>query len=89
MQLISKVYFVHVGFAFGGLFGLFTASVDPMSSIAGVNETPTTKMVLREMKSRVISTGKNFATIGALYAGTECSIESVYFMHHVNDVDIE
>ena len=68
----------YIGFAFGGLFGLFTASVDPMSTIAGANETPTTRMVLKEMKSRVWSTGKNFATIGALYAGTECTIESVF-----------
>lgn len=40
-------------------------------------ETPTTRMVLREMKTRAMSYGKNFALVGALFAGTECCLESV------------
>lgn len=59
----------------GGAFGLFTAGVDPMSTIS--TETPTTRMVLREMKSRSLSYGKNFALVGCMFAGTECIIESV------------
>jgi len=58
----------------GAAFGLFTAGIDP--NITG-NETPTAKLVLKEMKMRTISYGKNFALIGAMFAGTECLIESV------------
>ncbi|XP_076452818.1 mitochondrial import inner membrane translocase subunit Tim22-like [Babylonia areolata] len=63
-----------MGFALGGVFGLFTASVDPMSTMS--TETPTTRMVLTEMKNRSLSYGKNFAMIGAMFAGTECLLES-------------
>ncbi|GFO27642.1 mitochondrial import inner membrane translocase subunit tim22 [Plakobranchus ocellatus] len=63
-----------VGFALGGAFGLFTAGVDPMSTMS--TETPTTRMVLREMKNRSLSYGKNFALVGAMFAGTECLVES-------------
>lgn len=63
-----------VGFALGGAFGLFTAGIDPMSTMT--TETPTTRMVLREMKNRSLSYGKNFAVVGALFAGTECCLES-------------
>ena len=58
----------------GGAFGLFTAGIDP--NITGT-ETPTTKLVLKEMKLRTVSYAKNFALIGAMFAGTECCIESV------------
>ncbi|KAK7088366.1 mitochondrial import inner membrane translocase subunit Tim22-like [Littorina saxatilis] len=63
-----------MGFALGGAFGLFTAGVDPMSTMT--TETPTTRMVLKEMKNRSLSYGKNFAMIGAMFAGTECLLES-------------
>lgn len=64
-----------LGFALGGAFGLFTAGIDPMSTMT--TETPTTKMVLKEMKARTISYGKNFALVGAMFAGTECTVESI------------
>ncbi|CAH8856425.1 unnamed protein product [Trichobilharzia szidati] len=63
------------GFVLGGIFGLFSASVDPMSTIHGA-ETPTTKQVMKEMYSRSLSHAKSFAMIGALFAGTECTLES-------------
>ncbi|OWF42290.1 mitochondrial import inner membrane translocase subunit Tim22-like [Mizuhopecten yessoensis] len=63
-----------MGFALGGVFGLFTSAIDPMSTMS--TETPTTKMVLKEMKARSLSYGKNFAIIGAMFATTECVIES-------------
>ncbi|XP_060068711.1 mitochondrial import inner membrane translocase subunit Tim22-like [Ylistrum balloti] len=63
-----------MGFALGGVFGLFTASIDPMSTMS--TETPTTRMVLQEMKARSWSYGKNFAVVGAMFATTECLIES-------------
>ena len=58
----------------GGAFGLFTAGIDP--NITGT-ETPTVKLVWKEMKLRTVSYAKNFAVIGFLFAGTECVIESV------------
>ncbi|XP_046572768.1 mitochondrial import inner membrane translocase subunit Tim22-like [Haliotis rubra] len=63
-----------IGFGVGAAFGLFTAGVDPMSTIS--TETPTTRMVLKEMKLRSISYGKNFAVVGCMFAGTECLLES-------------
>ena len=64
------------GFAIGGAFGLFTAGIDP--NITGT-ETPTVRLVWKEMKLRTVSYAKNFALIGAMFAGTECLIESVEY----------
>uniref|UniRef100_A0A0B7ACT6 Mitochondrial import inner membrane translocase subunit TIM22 n=1 Tax=Arion vulgaris TaxID=1028688 RepID=A0A0B7ACT6_9EUPU len=63
-----------VGFGLGMAFGLFTAGVDPMSTMT--TETPTTRMVLKEMKARSMSYGKNFGLVGFMFAGTECLVES-------------
>ena len=74
-MITNILLFFHIaGFALGGAFGLFTAGIDP--NITG-NETPTVKLVLKEMKYRTISYAKNFALVGAMFAGTECVIESV------------
>lgn len=73
---ITCISFIRfVGFGLGGLFGLFTAGVDPMSTMS--TETPTTRMVLKEMRARFWSYGKNFAIVGAMFAGTECCLETV------------
>ncbi|CDS40171.1 mitochondrial import inner membrane translocase [Echinococcus multilocularis] len=64
------------GLVLGGVFGLFTASIDPLSTVTGT-ETVSVKTVAKEMYARTISHGKNFAVIGALFAGTECGLESV------------
>jgi len=58
----------------GAAFGLFTAGIDP--NITGT-ETPTVHLVAKEMKVRTVSYAKNFALLGAMFAGTECLIESV------------
>lgn len=58
---------------------MFTAGIDP--NITGT-ETPTVKLVAQEMKLRTISYAKNFAMIGAMFAGTECLIESVSFVEN-------
>uniref|UniRef100_A0A5K3EP03 Mitochondrial import inner membrane translocase subunit TIM22 n=1 Tax=Mesocestoides corti TaxID=53468 RepID=A0A5K3EP03_MESCO len=63
------------GLVLGGIFGLFTASIDPLSTVTGT-ETVSTKTVAKEMYARAVSHGKNFAVIGALFAGTECALES-------------
>ena len=61
----------------GAAFGLFTAGIDP--NITGT-ETPTMSLVAKEMKVRTVSYAKNFAVLGAMFAGTECLIESVSCM---------
>ncbi|XP_076333578.1 mitochondrial import inner membrane translocase subunit Tim22 [Tachypleus tridentatus] len=64
-----------LGFGLGGAIGLFSASVDP--NIAGVNaQQQTARQVLRDMKVKTLSHAKNFAIIGAMFAATECMIES-------------
>jgi mitochondrial import inner membrane translocase subunit TIM22 len=70
----------------GAAFGLFTAGIDP--NITG-NETPTVKLVMQEMKVRTVSYAKNFAVLGAMFAGTECLIESVSVVWHFKHSDLE
>jgi len=70
----------------GAAFGLFTAGIDP--NITGT-ETPTLHLVAKEMKVRTVSYAKNFAVLGAMFAGTECLIESVgwlVYCLHLNAV---
>lgn len=64
------------GYGLGAAIGLFSASVDP--NITGVNvEQQTARQVLRDMKNKTVSYAKNFAIVGAMFAATECAIESV------------
>ena len=72
-QFVTLLH-LSTGCVIGGAFGLFTAGIDP--NITGT-ETPTVRLVLKEMKARTVSYAKNFALIGAMFAGTECVIESV------------
>ena len=71
---LEQTYYLISGGALGAAFGLFTAGIDPNITGAG---TPTVKLVWKEMKYRTVSYGKNFALVGAMFAGTECAIESV------------
>ncbi|KAL3994421.1 Tim17/Tim22/Tim23/Pmp24 family protein [Acanthocheilonema viteae] len=67
------------GFGLGVVFGLFTASVDPQATMAfgtDPSKIPTLKEMWLESKSRMRSYGKNFASIGFLFTGTECLVES-------------
>jgi import inner membrane translocase subunit TIM22 len=63
------------GLGIGAVFGIFTASVDPMYTI-NPNKVPSMKEVAIEMGNRAWSTGKNFAVIGLVYSAFECNIES-------------
>lgn len=71
--LFKSVMSCVIGGAMGAAFGLFTAGIDP--NITGT-ETPTLQLVAKEMKVRTVSYAKNFAVLGAMFAGTECLIES-------------
>ena len=63
------------GMGMGAIFGIFTASVDPMYTI-NPNKIPTMKEIAKEMGTRAFSTGKNFALLGILFSAFECNIES-------------
>ncbi|KAF6023912.1 TIMM22 [Bugula neritina] len=65
------------GFGIGVIFGVFTASIDPMSTYATADaQPPSTRAYLKEMRARSMSYGKNFAVVGMMFAGIECMVES-------------
>ncbi|ORX36003.1 Tim17/Tim22/Tim23/Pmp24 family-domain-containing protein [Kockovaella imperatae] len=71
-----------MGFGLGGFFSLMQATFayeDPLSRASGklANATLGTqaKVVFRDMGRNMWSSGRGFAKVGALYAGTECIIE--------------
>jgi import inner membrane translocase subunit TIM22 len=68
------------GLGLGAIFGIFTASVDPMYTI-NPNKVPTMKEIALEMKNRAWSTGKNFALLGVIFSTFECNIESYRGKH--------
>ena len=65
-----------VGFGLGAAIGLFSASVGP--ELAPIDQKQqTVKEVLKEMKGKTLAYAKNFAALGAMFAATECTLESV------------
>ena len=69
------------GYGLGAVFGLFTAGMDssmpnPMTGVADQSA----KAILKDMKSRAVSYGKNFGVVGLMFSGTECLVESVSLM---------
>ncbi|KAG0646520.1 import inner membrane translocase subunit [Hyphodiscus hymeniophilus] len=73
-----------MGFALGGAFGLFMASMSydtPLSTnptAAGISSLPLREQLKRgfkDMGSRSYSSARNFGKVGAIFAGTECCIE--------------
>ncbi|KAI8814563.1 Tim17/Tim22/Tim23/Pmp24 family-domain-containing protein [Cladochytrium replicatum] len=74
------------GFGLGALFGLFMSS---METQAGNDEflKMTTKeqfrYTLKDMGRRMYSSARNFGTMGAIFAGTECVIETFRGKHDI------
>ncbi|CZS97028.1 probable Tim22, subunit of the Tim22-complex [Rhynchosporium agropyri] len=74
-----------MGFALGGAFGLFMASMQydtplhtPGSKGAELVSLPLRQQLkagLKDMGARSFSSAKNFGKVGAIFAGTECCIE--------------
>jgi import inner membrane translocase subunit TIM22 len=60
--------------------GLFTASIDPMSTVVP-NKVPTMRDVWKEMKNRSLSHAKSFAMVGAMFSVIECNIEAARGKH--------
>lgn len=66
----------------GGFFSLMSATFayeDPLSRASRdiVGMRAQTSYVMKEMGRNMLSTGKGFAKVGALYSGIECCIEGV------------
>ncbi|KAL6948520.1 Mitochondrial import inner membrane translocase subunit tim22 [Hanseniaspora vineae] len=79
------------GFALGGVFGLFMASMSydtplhtasiaskdsPLKTIADMPFKQQMKVAWSDMTKRSWSSAKNFGYIGMIYAGVECCVES-------------
>ncbi|CAD6500229.1 BgTH12-07412 [Blumeria graminis f. sp. triticale] len=73
-----------MGFALGGVFGLFMASMQYDTPLHTSSTASTTmslplreqlKAGFKDMGTRSLSSAKNFGKVGAIFAGTECCIE--------------
>ncbi|KRZ09654.1 FYVE, RhoGEF and PH domain-containing protein 6 [Trichinella zimbabwensis] len=64
-----------VGCGAGALFGIFTASVDPVHTIADPAKV-TVQDVIRETRQRAVIYAKNFGVLGLMFAGFECTLET-------------
>lgn len=63
-----------MGFGLGAAIGLFSASVEPLDPDMAAKMRA--RDVLRDMGKKCMVHAKNFAIIGAVFAATECAIES-------------
>ncbi|KAL8680060.1 MAG: hypothetical protein Q9186_003699 [Xanthomendoza sp. 1 TL-2023] len=73
-----------VGFALGGAFGLFMSSMSYDTPLSAQGQQLTNlplrqqlRSGFRDMGSRSYSSAKSFGVIGAMFAGSECCIETV------------
>lgn len=79
------------GFALGGFFGLFMASMaydvpTGVNSVSHISQLPLKqqmKIQFTDMGRRSYSSAKNFGYIGMIYSGVECSIESLRAKHDI------
>ncbi|KAI5953732.1 TIM22 [Candida theae] len=79
------------GFALGGFFGLFMASMaydvpvgtDAVKHISDLPFKQQMKLQFADMAKRSYSSAKNFGYIGLVYSGVECTIESFRAKHDI------
>ena len=71
-----------MGYGMGLALGAFTAGMDA-NSISPTGQALTVRQAFSDMGTRSHSMGKNFAMVGALFAGTECLIEDVGGLHYI------
>lgn len=81
---VYRIKLTESGFGLGAFFSLMSATFayeDPLSrassQLANAGTKAQTIYVFKEMGRNMWSSGKGFARVGALYAGTECCIEGV------------
>ncbi|XP_004922732.1 mitochondrial import inner membrane translocase subunit Tim22 [Bombyx mandarina] len=65
-----------IGYGLGAAVGLFTSSLMPNVTDTTAQQNQTAREILREMKNSMLSYGKNFAILGAVFSGVECCIET-------------
>lgn len=69
-----------IGYGLGCAIGLFSASVNPSIAYDPSNphmeRTQTAREIFNDMRKTTHGYGKNFATIGFVFAGIECIVES-------------
>lgn len=69
-----------IGYGLGCAIGLFSASVNPSIAVdhtsPHMERTQTAREIFNDMRKTTHSYGKNFGTIGLVFAGIECMIES-------------
>lgn len=74
--------FIYLGYGLGAAIGLFSSSVNPNVSTPGVEKQQTAREIFREMRATTHSYAKNFALIGMVFSGVECTIETVKLHKH-------
>ncbi|KAJ3364441.1 Mitochondrial import inner membrane translocase subunit tim22 [Allomyces javanicus] len=67
-----------MGFAFGGIFGIFMSSIDFHSTSQMLDKPMREQLRLmrKDMYKRMTGSARTFGQIGAIYSGTECVVES-------------
>lgn len=68
-----------IGYGLGAAIGLFSSSIGPQNTV----EIQSARQVFKEMKTTTLGYAKNFAVLGLLFSGVECTIESVSIVAYV------
>ncbi|XP_065207727.1 mitochondrial import inner membrane translocase subunit Tim22 [Planococcus citri] len=65
-----------LGYGLGLVIGLFSSSVNPNIGFGPDAKTQTVREIFHDIKTTSHSYGKNFAFVGAIFAASECAVES-------------
>jgi hypothetical protein len=83
-----------MGFAVGGMFGLFMSSINPAAAADAASTTGTTfssqtvKSIFRDMATNTWRTAKNLGMVAALFSGIECILETHRAKHDIYNTAI-
>lgn len=76
-QFLPFFELIVAGYGLGLVIGLFSSSVNPNIAVGPDVKQQTVREIFREMKTTSHGYGKSFAVVGALYAASECIVETV------------